>query len=347
MIVTGSDEETLVSYAAVFIDPLLRQVTQVSYKTPICANGTGSPKIGDLVIEPDAKFGKVKEVEDTSEGPRVIAVYKPGQKPSYRNEPSFPFKRSLREQVDHHVEAQGKYREKAEELGVQDIRYNQLPSSENAAYVEYNTEINPGEFGFAAVSADEEGVYFSRATEPREIDGTKPNKTQLGRMQDRVLRYLIETTFNEELAKAEYDQMIKTIGAACRKNILSAVRNNISGRYFEDSNIRQEVKSYVTQEDDVITFESELVMLTGNRYRGSRHDARLASDVLTDLNRISFDVDNGLFLKRKTYPVVRTVLGRSEAARLAYSHIVGAVYVLEFSLELLPTLYENNRNLMS
>jgi len=346
MIVTEGYQEELASYAAVFIDPLLRQGTQVSYKIPICANGIGSPQIGELVIEPDAKSGiKVKQVEDTPEGARVIAVYKPGKKTSYRNEPSFPFKRSLREHVDHHVESQGKYRERAEELGVQEIHYNQFPSSENGGYVKYGDDLDPNNFGFASASfADEEGVYFTRAPSgSREIDVTEPNKAQVERIQDRVLRYVIGTRFDEELRKTE---MIQVLGELPKRSIVRAMEE-IGARKGLQYNAPEFSHTRIEESKGIIRIKARVAILTGIGVGpSSRQDARHMTDMLNRLNEISLDSVDGLYLKRNGYARASTLPNGSEPRKMGHSHVVRADFVSEFPEEMLPIIYNRNKDLV-
>ncbi|MEK6909624.1 MAG: hypothetical protein AABW61_00945, partial [Candidatus Aenigmatarchaeota archaeon] len=352
-IVTDIDKEILTSYAAVFIYPLLRQGTQTSYKIPISANGTRSPKIGDLVIEPDAKSGiKVTQVEDTPNGARVIAVYKPEQKTSYRNGPSVSYTRSLGEHVDHHVEAQGKYRERAEKLGVQDTPYDQLPSSENAAYVKYGDDSSPNNFGFAsAACADEEGVYFTRVPfESREIGLTEPNKAQVERIQERVLRHVIETTFDEGLREAErqrdYDEMIKVLGELPKMSIVKAMEEIGASRGLQYS---APEFSYTTiaESNGILRIETRVAILTGTGVGpSSRQDARHMVDMVNRLGKISLGSVDGLYLERNGYAKISVLPNGSEPRKMGHSHVVRADFVSEFPEEMLPIIYNQNKDLV-
>ena len=353
MIVTDIDKEILTSYAAVFIYPLLRQGTQTSYKIPISANGTRSPKIGDLVIEPDAKSGiKVTQVEDTPNGARVIAVYKPEQKTSYRNGPSVSYTRSLGEHVDHHVEAQGRYRERAEKLGVQDTPYNQLPSTENAAYVKYGDDLDPNNFGFASAAlADEEGAYFTRVPfESREIDVTEPNKAQVERIQESVLRYVIGTTLDEELTKAErkreHDEMINFLGELPQMSIVKAMEEIGASKGLQ-YNAPRFSYTRIAESNGILRIETRVAILTGIGVGpSSRHDARHIVDRFNRLDKVSLGSVDGLYLRRDGYAKISVLPNGSEPRKMGHSHVVRADFVSEFPEEMLPVIYNRNKDLV-
>lgn len=351
MIVTDRDKETLASYAAVFIHPLLRQGTQVSYKIPICADGIGSPEIGELVIEPDAKSGiKVIEVEDTPEGPRVIAVYKPGKNPSYRRTPSVPFARSLREQVDHHVEAQGKYRERAEKLGVQDIAYNQLPSSENAGYVKYGDDLDPNNFGFASAAfANDEGVYFSENYEkPREGGWTNSgtmNTAEVEQMRERVIRSVFSITLEEELYERKALEVVRGLS-----NVL--VRDTI-GKQVDLSKTRVKPEGFtyvraVRQDNGCVKFSVDVSMFTGLEKKGGQviSDHKYLSSVLKGLKRIDgIGPYDGLHFERKRDPESTDLTKSKQPNKPHYPYLVKAIYVAELTKDTLSAIYVEQKQL--
>lgn len=356
MVVTDIAEQTLGQYESIFIDPLLKEKGDLPYRISIRADGLGSPEVGEILKEPDKEVGfKVRLIQSAPNGSLVVAVYKPGKPKSYRNSPQHSFIRSLEEQINEHIESQGKYKEKG--LGILDVPFSELPPSENGSYVEYNGELNPGKFGFAKVSADESGIYTIQEQFPTPYDrevSDDNSKEELEELQARVIRYVTDVKFEEELTKAErqrdYNIMMEVVRRVPRRSITSAIKELDPGKYLLDPNACQITDTHVTEEGVVIKVESEVAMLTGrHRVYGqvNRHDARCMADLLSRLNVVSFDSVDGLYLKRVGYPTIRAAPDGSEAAKSGYSHIVGAKFVTEFSSELLPEIYENNKILVT
>ncbi len=83
------------AYAELFVTPQLSMVHGDQYSIPIHTDGAVSPEAGRVVIGD----GKAVLQENKGGQYRVIAVFKPGQKPSIRNEPSQIFVDALEYRV--------------------------------------------------------------------------------------------------------------------------------------------------------------------------------------------------------------------------------------------------------
>ena len=152
------------------------------------------------------------------------------------------------------------------------------------------------------------------------------------------------TSLEEELAKAEREEMLKVAKKVFLNSLTGAIKETSSRTpLYTNPNQFYMVDDEIGQ-DGNLQLTAQVLMYTGNRYRApnNRRDAKVVKDLLERVKHGGFDSIDGLGFAREGYAKIETLgtqamlpIGKSTLA----SHLVTARYTTSFPEETLSTIY--------